>query len=218
MTTLPIPTNEKLANATYTVICDGVVQGAAYLGYVISSDTKKKMAFVSETGGLGVAPLFALADDACQLLKSSEKEMSIGRTITQLSIGTEIFADIYELASSAGGVLGSSQITAFSETFANTAMIAKTIGAFPLAFSSLDEAYAQISGNTGLLGSVPNLRDKGFERTVGSLLRATEVTAAMISTGALLSGGSSGTLFATATVVTNVAKLSRQAFNSYHGV
>lgn len=230
----------QFANASMAGISKFLLRTSAHLGLNLSNHAKAIDCFF-ETGGYGIVPAIALADDLNQLNKRVHKisnGFSISAQMGLASVGTEVIFDIYELSSSVGKFFHVRALENLADSSSGAAMNIKTLGAVILAASAIDEAYAELSGRVGFLGSKPSfytgeevdlsdtfvgkilggetvdeVDNSSSRNKIGVVLRAAEVGFAALSNLALLIGQGPNTTFAATSVASNTFKYLRMAYN-----
>jgi len=237
----------QFANASMTAASKFLLETSSYLGIDLSSQSHVIQQFF-QTGGYGMIPLVALADDLNEFRKRISKisnSFSLSAQMGFASVGSEVIFDCYELLSSIGKAFDISSLEAIADNSSELAMNIKVIGSITLALSAFDEAYAETCETTGYLGSIPStnsyysLKDSEFALSetfigkilreepikegfsaekISAILRAGEVGFAAISNVSLLLGQGPNTAFAISSMTSNAFKYARMSYNSYNGL
>lgn len=235
----------QFANASMKTLSGLVLGVSKSFGYDLTSKADRVDQFFA-SGGCGLVPLIALADDLNEMKKRVSK-ISDGAPISAqlglVSVGTEVVFDGYEIADSLSQLFPGCFFDGVSNNSSIYAMNIKVAGSVILALSAIDEAYAEIFQTTGYLGSKPSFpshgedfslsdtfigkqfagdledtQDELYKQQVSSALRAAEVGFAALSNLALLAGGGPNTAFVATSIISNGFKYARMSYNCQNGV
>lgn len=232
----------QFANASMTAASKFLLETSSYLGIDLSSRSDAIQGFF-QTGGYGLIPMAALADDLNELRKRVSK-ISTGFSLSSqmgfASVGSEVIFDCYELLSSIGKAFEISKLQNFADNSSDLAMNIKVIGSVTLALSAFDEAYAETCETKGFLGSNPsfslsddlsntdfdlsntfvgkmlankNVQDELLAKKISTILRAGEVGFAALSNISLLLGQGPNPAFTISSMSSNVFKYARITYN-----
>jgi len=197
-------TQVRYDNAPLKLAADGIILTLNKAGLPPPAGIEKIIRAVLGSGGAGVIPSIALADDINEIRKISIKDE--GRWsdfVSQACLSSEVFFDCYEILSSLGGVLQNETLCHISDNISEIAIGLKTAGSFPLMISRISSLYHEKKS----IDLAPS------KEQFLCYISAAEASAAAVSNIALWYGGSDNQLYAITSTAANVCKAARMLCN-----